>query len=296
MGPLYRRWLERCSRAGVEWSPGTAYLSGEPRAGGATLNLLSGRRAVPVRARFVVGADGARSRVARDLGLDRNRRWIAGLEEVLPGAPLDGPPAFHVFLDPALAPGYIAWVVNDGEEAHVGVGGHPGFFDPRRALDSFRASLRGIIDLSGARVAERRGGLIPVGGVLRRLACPSGLLVGDAAGAPSPLTAGGLDPCLRLSALAASVIGDHLASGDPQALTAYSGDRFRARFISRLWMRGAMDRLRHPLLLELACAALRAPTLSALARHIFFGRGSFPDITVRAPALAPRPQDTAEAP
>jgi hypothetical protein len=46
--------------------------------------------------------------------------------------------------------------------------------------------------------------------VLPRIACARGLLVGDAAGAVSPLTAGGLDPCLRLSALAAAVAVDFL--------------------------------------------------------------------------------------
>jgi hypothetical protein len=33
----------------------------------------------------------------------------------------------------------------------------------------------------------------------------------------------------------------------------------------------------------LACAALRLPVLDAFARHVFFGRGSFPD--VKAPLL-----------
>ena len=74
------------------------------------------------------------------------------------------------------------------------------------------------MDLGSGRRLERRGGRIPVGGVLRRIASPRGLLVGDAAGAVSPLTAGGLDPCLRLSRLAAEVTLDHLAGGDPTAV------------------------------------------------------------------------------
>jgi hypothetical protein len=124
---------------------------------------------------------------------------------------------------------------------------------------------------------ERRGGRIPVGGVLPRIACRRGLLVGDAAGAVSPLTAGGLDPCIRLSALAARVTGDFLESGDASALGAYSGDAFRRRFRSRLVLRNALSSIRSPWLAELGCAVMRTPLLRPLASHVFFGRGSFPD-------------------
>ena len=153
----------------------------------------------------MIGGDGARSRVARDLGLDENREWIVGVEDVLEGVPLEGPPQFHCFLDPRLAPGYLAWMVHDGEEAHVGVGGYAARFDPLRALESFREEVAGLFDFTRARCVERRGGRIPVGGVLERIANGRGLLIGDAAGAVSPLTAGGLDPCMRLSSVAASV-------------------------------------------------------------------------------------------
>src|SRR6185503_5325185 len=114
--------------------------------------------------------------------------------------------------------------------------------------------------------------------VLRNIANTNGLLVGDAAGAVSPLTAGGLDPCMRLSALAAQVVGEYLSSGDPEALSVYSGELFRARFTSRLWARRIASTLGQRQLLELGCAVLRLPLLNRLARHVFFGRGSFPDV------------------
>src|SRR5712672_3063713 len=98
-----------------------------------------------------------------------------------------------------------------------------------KALRVFRASVDDIVDLSCAKVIERRGGRIPVGGVLRNIANDRGLLVGDAAGAVSPLTAGGLDPCMRLSTFAARVAGDYLQTRDPAALADYSGELFRAR-------------------------------------------------------------------
>ena len=174
-------------------------------------------------------------------------------------------------------------------ETHIGVGGDAARFDPARALEKFRASLEGRFDLSRAELIERRGGRIPVGGVLRRIACARGLLVGDAAGAVSPLTAGGLDPTLRLSNLAARVITDYLETNDAAAFEPYSGDLFRARFTSRLLMRRLFTATRQPALLELSCAALRLPGFQNLARHVFFGRGSFPDVgaSMTAPPVAP---------
>jgi len=173
--------------------------------------------------------------------------------------------------------GYQVLLANDGEEAHIGVGGYAAKFDPGAALDQFRNSLEGIVDLRSSRLIERRGGRIPVGGVLRRIANEQGLLVGDAAGAVSPLTAGGLDPCLRLSTLAARVIANYLATNDPATLSEYSGELFRSRFTSRLWMRRMIKGLNQPSL-ELACLTLRLPLLNYFASHVFFGRGSFPDV------------------
>jgi len=113
--------------------------------------------------------------------------------------------------------------------------------------------------------------------VLPRIACARGLLVGDAAGAVSPLTAGGLDPCIRLSALAARVTAEYLATGDEGALAPYFGTGFRRRFAARLALRRVLSIVRSPLLVELGCAALRSPLLRPLAADVFFGRGSFPD-------------------
>lgn len=288
MGRLYERMLAECLEAGAEWSPSTRYAGLGPD-GGRGSHVILERKGLTrrVAARYVVGSDGARSRVARDLGLEENREWIVGVEDVLTdGGSKVSEPCFHCFLDPRIAPGYLAWVVCDGEETHVGVGGYASRFDPLKALESFRAETDARFGLKGARRVERRGGRIPVGGVLRRIACEKGLLVGDAAGAVSPLTAGGLDPCMRLSTLAASVITDYLRTGEAASLARYSGARFRSRFVSRLWMRKVLATVGSPLLMEAGCALMRRAPLDSLARHVFFGRGSFPDVEARATSAA----------
>jgi flavin-dependent dehydrogenase len=285
MGLLYQRFLNRGICAGVEWMPATKFIDCTKQKHGMIVRLEDRTGSRLIRTRYLVGADGANSRVAEALNLDRNREWIVGVEEVFENVPLDGPTMFHCFLEPEIAPGYLAWAVHDGEQVHIGVGGYAASFDPVTALRQFRASLDEILDLRQARFVERRGGRIPVGGVLRRIANPNGLLVGDAAGAVSPLTAGGLDPCMRLSTLAASVIGNYLESGNPESLAVYSGQLFRSRFVSRLWMRRLIAGVHSQLLVEAGCALMRLPLLDSFAWHVFFGRGSFPDLKP-----APRPE------
>ncbi|MCA1576679.1 MAG: NAD(P)/FAD-dependent oxidoreductase [Acidobacteria bacterium] len=299
MGQLYQRYLQQCLHAGVHWLPQTSYLSHSASNGKLTLRLHSGfpRKSISprsIRTRYLIGADGARSRVARDLKLELNSEWIVGVESVLHGAVLDGPPQLLCFLDPKLAPGYIAWIAHDGEETHLGVGGYPSLFDPIPALQDFRSRVAGIIDLRKVKQIETRAGFIPVGGVLRNIANSTGLLIGDAAGAVSPLTAGGLDPCMRLSSFAARIVTEYLSSGDVEVLQAYSGELFRSRFASRLWARRIASTVRQPQLIELGCAVLRLPMFNSLAHHVFFGRGSFPDVMDwREPAQsAPLPDCT----
>jgi flavin-dependent dehydrogenase len=181
-------------------------------------------------------------------------------------------------LDPSLAPGYLAWVVNDGRHAHVGVAGYASRFPDglRRAVERFGVTAPGLSGADRPDDVERRGGPIPVGGLLRRISNADGLLVGDAAGAVSPLTAGGLDPCLRLSEHAAAVLHDALRSGQPATLAHYDGAALRASFRGRLLLRRGLAQVRTPGIAATAFALLRMPFGQAAARHILFGDRSFP--------------------
>ncbi|HEX5387103.1 MAG TPA: NAD(P)/FAD-dependent oxidoreductase [Gemmatimonadales bacterium] len=279
MHELYRAMLRQVKRAGAEWRPATTYRSMQLDADGARLTFRDG---TGIRSRFVVGADGARSRIARDLGLDRNTQWIAAVEHVHPSAS-PSRPRFDCWIDPAIAPGYLAWAVDDGKEMHVGVGGDDRRFHPASALRTFEQRLRRDRTLRDATLLERRGGLIPVNGILRRIACGHGLLVGDAAGAVSPLTAGGLDACMRLSSHAAAVLLNALH--EPAAIRAYSGAAYRSRFASRLGMRRMFDvATRWPSAIELGFVMARTSIAQAMVQHVFFGRGSFPDADAAPPA------------
>jgi flavin-dependent dehydrogenase len=285
MGKLYQVFLQDCLQKGAEFFSETRYLGIETDGMETIVKLERNGTAFEVKTRVLVGADGAQSRVGRDLGLDENKEWIVGYEEVWKNVPLENEPRLHCFLDAELAPGYLAWLTNDGEEVHIGVGGYAAKFNPREALEIFREKVKDkIVDLKTAKLCETRGGRIPVGGVLSRIANERGLLIGDAAGAVSPLTAGGLDPCLRLSKLAAEVIKQRLETDNPKFLLNYSGALFRARFVSRLWMRRVIAIFTNQTLLELGCMIIRLPVIKKFAAHIFFGRGSFPDVELEKTA------------
>lgn len=309
MGVLYESLLKECIELGVEFMKGTRYIGLDSKTHISTGNrsdrtipnrpvtnkdlsfnepcdpefastvlLEKQGNPISIAAKIVIGADGARSRVAKDLDLDQNTEWIVGYEEVFKGVPLEDNPRLHCFLDAKLSPGYLAWIINDGEESHIGVGGYPSKFDPRKALREFKKQIAPkFVRLENAELTETRGGRIPVGGVLKRIANERGLLIGDAAGAVSPLTAGGLDPCMRLSKFAAEIVLSRLKTSDAQELLSYSGEMFRVKFTTRILMRNVLKTFSYQFFLEAAFFVLRGRIGRKLAEKIFFRRGSFPD-------------------
>ncbi|MDH3492004.1 MAG: NAD(P)/FAD-dependent oxidoreductase [Acidobacteriota bacterium] len=282
MGALYNSFLQDCLEGGVDFRCATAYRGAaeyKNQGRGSIVTLERNGVKETVETSVLVGADGACSNVAKDLGLDQNRHWIVGYEEVATGVPATGSPEIHCFLNNRLAPGYLAWISSDGEETHIGVGGYPSRFDPRSALKVFKQEIvPQIIETGKLKIVEKRGGKIPVGGVLKRIGNRRGLLVGDAAGAVSPLTAGGLDPCLRLSKFAAEIITRRICEDDPDRLLDFSGSMFRKKFATRLMMRLALNTARGQVALEAGCALLGTVPGLRLAKKIFFERASFPDI------------------
>jgi flavin-dependent dehydrogenase len=263
--PDLLRWLADDSRAeirtGVTWDGG--------RAG----------------ARWLVGADGPRSRVARAFGLGVNRDFLVGAEWEFEGVGGVDPERLHVFLDPRLAPGYIAWVVPGVRATQVGLAGR---IAPR--VDAFIERVSRFFDFTRARVVGRRGGLIPVGGPVRPffavLADAGGpakasegkpfarggvVLVGDAAGLVSPLTGGGIHTALESGRAAGGAIGTGALPSRPT-------------FFWKRMLRRAMD-VRWPA--ALFDVAIGTRPLRALAQAVFFHhRGLFSPAAWRDIVLA----------
>jgi digeranylgeranylglycerophospholipid reductase len=202
-------------------------------------------------ARFLVGADGAQSAVAQALDLDQNTRFLAGAEWLVEGVRLDGE-TFYLVMEHALAPGYCVWLAPHRDIAAFGVAGHLRDFKPAESLRLAQAAFADVADLSGMRVVERKAGVIPVGGRLKRVyrddARGRGLLLGDAAGLCGAATGGGIYPALISGRLAAHAVANEVLNGKAGAVKAYLRDLPQAGRLGHYlqiedWLRWVLDRM-----------------------------------------------------
>jgi flavin-dependent dehydrogenase len=175
-------------------------------------------------ARYLVGADGAASRIARSLGLRSKRRLGGSLEAEVPLAGNGNLRARYasrsVFALGAIDRGY-AWVFPKGDALSVGiVRFHPGRVDLKAALHTSMAALG--ISLHGVKL---RGHPIPCyqappwpfwqGLPQEKISTRRCLLVGDAAGLVDPLLGEGIRYAISSARLAAEAIaGDDLSGYD----------------------------------------------------------------------------------
>ncbi len=250
------RWMakEACE-AGARILYATRF-EGATREGG--LIRLAG---IDLAARYLVGADGARSAVARAFNLGANRRFLTGLEvEFAPTDAID-PRFLHCFIDSRLAPGYIAWVAPGPDAIQVGLAARDG---SKPDLAAFMAKTEPLMRWSTMDVVGRRSGLIPCGGTLSRVAAPGVLLIGDAAGWVSPMTGGGIRLAFRHGRRAASLIADHLqGSAAPEIALARELPKFRLKRA----LRRALDLAPPNFLVN---AALGTAPMRRVAEAIYF--------------------------
>lgn len=214
--------------------------------------------------RFLVGADGAHSRVARAMGLDRNTRLLKGVEREYEPADSDGD-CLHCFVDDQRAPGYIGWVVPGVGVTQVGLAVNDSH---KPDLASFVERIDARFGLSGRRVLATRGGMIPINGLLKNLHGDRVLLIGDAAGMVSPLTAGGIHLSYRFGNVAGEAIADYLQRGEP-----HPGEVVKAAYRASRWKHWA--RWCYDNLPVAACMELGLRTQGLFKRgagKVFFGR------------------------
>ena len=260
-GRLLRRLVDETRDAGAEIRFGEKYAGATP---GRNRLVLEG---VGVSCRFLVGADGARSRVAESFGLDRNLRLLKGLEWEF--EPLDSvDDCLHCFVDPECAPGYIGWVVPGVGITQVGLAVHRSH---PADMPKFIARIDALFGLSGRAVLGRRGGVIPIGGLLRNFYGERVLLVGDAAGMVSPLTAGGIHNAYRYGKVAADAVADYLEAGGP-----HPGQVVRRAYPKHTWKRVARWSYDHlPVARALEAGLLTRGLFRKVAGKVFFDRFEF---------------------
>jgi geranylgeranyl reductase family protein len=186
---------------------------------GAGLRTASGR--LTVRCPWLIGADGARSRVSQRVARERGRGWIhrLGLVAHYEGVPeLDDHGEMHVARD-----FYVGLAPLSGERLNVGMA-LPLDGDRRPAEERFQAAIDGIQAVAQRLQGRRR--LTPIRGaspISHRVAGVAGrgwMLVGDAAGFIDPFTGEGIYRALRSARAAAEAI----AAGDGNR----AAERYRA--------------------------------------------------------------------
>lgn len=223
---LMRHLLQDAAKSGAEFTLGTAFTQGEETGDRIIVNhgLASGR--------LLVGADGARSRVASTFGLGENRKFLLGVEAEYTGLTIGNPEAFHCFLDQRYSPGYIGWVIPGPKVMQVGLATH---YTQKPDMAAFTRHTALLLRGEQPQIVERRGGLIPVGGLAGPFCNHKVILVGDAAGTVSPLTAGGIHTALhygnRLGELAAAYL--HKDGPHPGDVLKRELPRFRHKLLLR---------------------------------------------------------------
>ena len=208
-----------------------------------------------VRARLVIGADGAKSEVARQAIREAEKtRYVFAYHEILQ-APLTqpgyDPERCDVYYQGHLSPDFYGWVFPHGQTMSVGTGSADKGFSLRTGV----ARLRDVAGLRNATVVRREGAPIPMKPLRYWDNQRDVILAGDAAGVVAPSSGEGIYyamACARMVAHAAHRClhernPKHLAQARKQFLREhgrvfwilgimqyfwYQNDRRRERFVS----------------------------------------------------------------
>jgi digeranylgeranylglycerophospholipid reductase len=169
--------------------------------------------------RYLVGADGVGSVVARSCGFDmKGYEIIPTIQYVMVNCKIPERNMIRVYLGNEVAPlGYV-WVFAKNEYmANVGIGvrGRPA----KPYLDRFIA--RHPEFFGNAKVIKEGGGGVPVGGQVRELVKGNVVLCGDAAGQVIPITGGGIRSSMAAGSIAGEAVAHAIEAGDPSVLREY---------------------------------------------------------------------------
>ncbi len=243
---VFDEWLRnRAAGAGAERRTGTFEQVSRDTDGTAVVafrpqGVERNGEVVRVRARTIIGADGALSAVGRQCvpGADK-LSYVFAYHEIVrsPSADsgFDGKRC-DVHYQGLLSPDFYAWIFPHGETTSIGTGSaHKGF-----SLRTGVADLRRAVGLEGAETIRREGAPIPMKPLKRWDNGRDVVLAGDAAGVVAPASGEGIYYAMLGGRLAGEAVAEFLETGDVKAL-ANARKRFMKAHGMVFWVLGIMQ-------------------------------------------------------
>lgn len=195
-----------------------------------------------IRARIVLGADGARSEVARQcIAGGTEVPFVYAYHEIL-RTPKAAPANYDaercdVYYQGELSPDFYAWVFPHGDTISAGAGTAIKGFSIRHAV----GGLKRVAGLERAELVRREGAPIPLKPLKRWDNGRDVLVAGDAAGVVAPASGEGIYYAMACGRMAGEAIAQCLVSGDVRVL-----GQARKRFMSAhgrvFWVLGLLQR------------------------------------------------------
>ena len=168
-----------------------------------------------VRTRAVIGADGAKSQVARQCVKGwEHVKYVFAYHEIIATPPGYDASRCDVYYQGGVSPDFYAWVFPHGETMSVGTGSAQKGFGLRPAISALRAAT----GLAGQATLRREGAPIPMRPMKRWDNGRDVVLAGDAAGVVAPASGEGIYYAMLGGRLAAEAVEALCATGDVRSL------------------------------------------------------------------------------
>uniref|UniRef100_UPI0039831F4E geranylgeranyl diphosphate reductase n=1 Tax=Gemmatimonas sp. TaxID=1962908 RepID=UPI0039831F4E len=230
---VFDEWLRtRAANAGAERRVGTFTTFARGADGIPVISYTDGRsrsgETRQVRARMVIGADGALSPVARQcIPNSHKAKHVFAYHEIVK-SPVAGHQAnfgaarCDVYYQAPLSPDFYAWVFPHGATTSIGTGTLQKGFGLKDAV----ARLRRETGLDKVETIRKEGAPIPIKPLPQWDNGRDVVLAGDAAGVVAPASGEGIFYAMTGGRFAADAVLDALVTGNPKALR-----RARRRFM-----------------------------------------------------------------
>jgi flavin-dependent dehydrogenase len=257
--------VEDAQQYGVQFFLGTPFSDAKKEADRILINEGA------FECKLLVGADGAKSRVAEVFGLGKNKKFLIGTEFEYEGIEIENSNAFYCFLNQKYASGYIGWVIPGPRVLQVGLAKiYHERKESRPDLEGFMEYIKDELQIKNPTIREKRGGLIPIGGIVKPFYNEHVILVGDAAGIVSPLTAGGIHTALFYGKRLGQLIGEYLKYNNkhPGEILDKEYPRFLHKHVYRFIFDNIPD--------WFFCFLIRFPGFSIMANALFFLKKRLP--------------------